>query len=180
MIEVRGSTQLSFLFPANWQTAYCYYQEIEKIVLFLPHIRLLGANGGSVFRLAYETTELGAYHIRIICDVEAIFDRENRLLAFLPAEYPPVIPDEAGFRSATTRGYYQSQSYFFAEGQYTRIEYHLKLQADLPTPRALRPLPTAVLNKISHNITHWRIQQIARGFIENSIAAFQQEHNPMQ
>jgi hypothetical protein len=61
-----------------------------------------------------------------------------------------------------------------SEGEQTRIEYELDLQAELPTPLALRVVPGGVLNRISYNITNWRIDEIAGGFIENSIAHFPQ------
>ncbi len=174
MIRVLGSTTLSFMFPAERETAYRYYLEMSRVAQFLPHIHLISANGNNTFRLAYETTEVGAYHIRILCDVQAVTDSNHEVLTFEPVQHPPNIQPKSGFNSALTRGFYHSKSRFFAEGDQTRIEYHLDIQADLPTPHALKIVPAAVLNKISQNITNWRIKEIADGFIENSIAAFPQ------
>ncbi|MCA9978016.1 MAG: hypothetical protein R3E31_13440 [Chloroflexota bacterium] len=179
MIQVGGTTKLSFMFPANRDIAYAYYLDMERVVRSLSHIEFISAGPNGSYRLAYNTIELGAYHIRIICDVQAEIDETGQLLRFLPVEQAPQISPKSGFNSATTRGYYYSASRFFDEGEQTRIEYQLDLKAELPTPIALRVVPEKVLNKISYNITTWRIKEIAGGFIEDSIARFpqwQQEH----
>lgn len=174
MITVLGSTKLSFMFPTDRETAYQYYLDMGRVVQFLPHISMVSANGSHFYRLAYETVELGAYHIRILCDVEAVHDASYELLRFQPVELSPDVPAKAGFNSAVTRGFYRSESYFVSEGEQTRIEYSLQLHADLPTPIALKVVPGSVLNKIAQNITNWRIKEIAGGFIEGSIAYFPQ------
>ena len=174
MIKVLGSTTLSFMFPADQEIAYQYYLDMGRIVQFLPHISLISASDSNFFRLAYETVELGAYHIRILCDVEIIRDTDSKLLQFQPVELPPEVPTKSGFNSASGRGYYRSESYFMPEGEQTRIEYHLQLNANLPTPLALKVVPTSVLNKIARNITNGRIKEIAGGFIEGSVAYFPQ------
>lgn len=174
MIEVVGTTQLSFMFPADRITAYAYYLDMGRVVRSLPHIQFISAGLENSYRLAYDTIELGAYHIRIICDVQAETDDTAQVLRFLPVEHDPQITDKASFNSATARGYYYSASHFFDEGEQTRIEYQLDLKAALPTPLALRVVPGKVLNKISYNITNWRIKEIAGGFIEDSITRFPQ------
>lgn len=174
MIDVVGSAKLSFMFPAPRETAYQYYQDMGRVVQHLPHIHLISILDDETFRLMYDTVELGAYRIRILCDVQAELDETRQLLRFNPVAKSPHIEMKAGFKSATARGYYASNSYFVSEGEQTRIEYELDLQAELPTPLALRVVPGGVLNRISYNITNWRIDEIAGGFIENSIAHFPQ------
>jgi len=174
MIKVLGSTTLSFMFPADQETAYQYYLDMGRIVQFLPHISMVSANDRNFFRLAYETVELGVYHIRILCDVEAIRDADGDLLQFQPVELSPDVPAKSGFNSSSGRGYYRSESYFIPEGEQTRIEYHLQLSADLPTPLALKVVPISALNKIAQNITNGRIKEIAGGFIKGSVAYFPQ------
>ncbi len=179
MIQVVGTTQLSFMFPASRPTAYAYYLDMQRIAQSLPHIQFISANADHSYRLAYNTIELGAYHIRIICDVQAEVDTTWQLLRFLPIEQNPPVATQSGFNSATARGYYYSVSRFFDEGSQTRVEYQLDLKADLPTPLALRVVPEKVLNKISYSITNWRIKEIAGGFIEDSIARFPQWQQEM-
>lgn len=172
MIDVVGSTHLSFMFPAPPETAYRYYQDIERVVEHLPHIHLARVLGNDTFRLMYDTVELGAYRIRILCDVRAELDDSYGLLRFAPVEKSPAVVPKAGLNSVTARGYYASNSYFTSEGDQTRIEYELDLRAELPPPLALRLVPAGILNRISANITNWRIKEIAGGFIESSIAHF--------
>ena len=173
MIQVVGSTNLSFMFPADRKTAYAYYQDLGRVVNHLPHISLkhVGPDEGQ-FRVMYETVEMGAYHIRILCDVQADLDETCQVLRFVSVENPPPVAAKSGLNSATARGYYDSDSLFFDEGDQTRIEYSLRLSTDLPTPIALRLVPDKVMNKIADNITYWRIKEIASVFIEKSVAAF--------
>ena len=49
----------------------------------------------------------------------------------------------------------------------------LELKAALPKPLGLSLVPDAVMNQITHSIADWRIHEIAGGFIDRSIAAYQ-------
>jgi hypothetical protein len=125
------------------------------------------------FRVLYNTLELGAYHIRIFCDLQAIPDKEQRVLRLETLRGIPPVKSEAGLTSSTTQGYYSSESVFEQDGDnQTKIEYSLQLQAKLPTPIGLLMVPSRVVNYIAENIMDMRIHEIAEGFIERSIEAF--------
>ena len=171
MIEVLGSARRSFIFPASLPLAYAYYGDVGRVLNYLPHICLVRAYGPDRFRLSYNTTELGAYHIHILADVQTILAEGRRIRIHPLAGIPPV-QSEAGLNSATAQGYFESESIFYEAGDQTRIEYSLKLQAELPSPLGLRFLPGIVIDSIAQSITRMRIREIAEGFIERSVSAF--------
>jgi hypothetical protein len=172
MIRVAGSTRRSFAFPAELPIAFAFYSDLSRVLNYLPHIFLVQAYDYDQFRMLYSTTELGMYHIRIFCDLQAQLDEEERVLLIKPLDASPPVRAKAGFKSATAQGYYYSESVFHATGDETVIDYRLQLRAALPTPLGLRFMPGAVINRIAHNITRWRIREIVDGFIERSIDAF--------
>lgn len=185
MIEVAGSTHRSFTFPAELPIAFAYYGDLGRVLNYLPHIFLVQAFKYDQFRMLYRSTELGMYHIRIFCDLQAQLDEKERVLRMRPLNIPSSVQASAGVKSATTHGAFSSTSTFHAAGHETLIEYSLELRADLPTPLGLRFVPGSVVNRIAHNITRWRIREIAEGFIERSIDAFpywtaemKQKHSP--
>jgi hypothetical protein len=55
-------------------------------------------------------------------------------------------------------------------GNQTRIDYKLRLQADLPRPLNMRLMPGRAINSIAKTITNRRIQEIASHFISSSIS----------
>jgi hypothetical protein len=172
MIEVAGSYRRSFRFPAELPMAFTYYGDVGRILPYLPHIFLVQAYRYDRFRMLYSTVELGMYHIRIFCDLEAQMDEKERSLTIRPfTGYSPV-KASAGVKSATAQGYYSSKSVFHPDGDGTLIDFRLDLQANLPTAVGLRFMPGSVVNRIAHNITRERIREIAEGFIERSIDAF--------
>jgi hypothetical protein len=122
--------------------------------------------------MLYSTIELGVYHIRIFCDLQARLDEKGRTLSIIPLNGVPPAKTEKGVKSATTQGFFSSQSVFYADGGETAVEYGLELRAELPTPGGLRFMPRSVVNHIAHSITQSRISEIAEGFIERSIDAF--------
>lgn len=175
MIKIAGSTKRSFVFPAELPIAYAYYSDLGRILTYLPHISLMRAYAYDQFRVLYNTLEIGAYHIRIFCDLQVILldDAHERVLQIKPLTggRPPIKP-ETGFYSTTALGQFSSESVFTADGDQTGIEYNLHLQAKLPTPLGLRLVPGKVVNGIAENIMNKRIHEIAEGFIERSIEAF--------
>ena len=172
MIQVIGSTNLTFTFPAERSVAYEYYRNIPRLVSYLPHIQLVQTDGENHYRMLYNTIELNIYHIRIYCDVRVEFSLHEALLRIVPVERFPRVKPKSSLNSATTQGIYHSESRFYDEGTQTRIEYTLHLEADLPTPAGLRLVPNGVVGMITDNITKRRIKEIAGGFITNSITAF--------
>ena len=174
MIRIAGAAQRSFTFPADLLTTRTYFRDFKRILGTLPHIRLLWAYGPDRFRLLYGATELGMYRVRILCDVQATFDEaKNQLTVTSLSGIPPVAP-RASVHSLAAQGYYASASTFHPAGDCTRIEYKLQLRAHLPKPLGLKLVPDAIVEQIARNITQWRIQEIADGFIERSMAEFRQ------
>jgi hypothetical protein len=172
MIKVSGSVRRTFTVPAELPVAFAYYADLGRILNYLPHIFLVRAYQYDQFRLLYSTVELGVYHIRIFCDLQARLDEKERALYVTSLEIEPPVKSAAGMRESTAQGMFSSKSVFHASGASTRIDYSLNLQADLPTPLGLRLMPSYVVNRIADNITRWRIREIADGFIERSIDAY--------
>ena len=172
MIKVSGSVRRSFTIPAELPVAFAYYSDLGRILNYLPHILLVRAYQYDQFRMLYSTVELGAYRIRIFCDLQARLDEKERALNVTSLEIEPPVKSAAGIRDTTAQGAFSSKSLFFAEGDATRIEYSLDLRANLPTPLGLRLMPSYFVNRIADNITRWRIREIADGFIDRSIDAY--------
>jgi hypothetical protein len=172
MIQVSGSTHRSFVFPAELATAFAYFSGLDRILTYLPHICVVRAYRFNQFRMLYSTTELGVYHIRIFCDLQARLDEKERTLSIIPLNGVPPAKTEKGIKSATTQGVFSSRSVFHPAGNETTVEYSLELQAELPTPGGLRFMPRSVVNHVAHSITQSRISEIAEGFIERSSDAF--------
>jgi hypothetical protein len=172
MIKVAGSIRRSFTFPAELPLAFAYYGDLGRLLTYLPHIFLVQAYGVDRFRMLYRTTELGIYHIRIFCDLQAQLDEKEQALIVRPLEVAPPVEPTARLKSSTAQGFYSSKSVFHPGDGVTKIDYSLNLRAELPTPHGLRMMPHLVVNRIAHNITRWRMREIADGFIERSIDAF--------
>jgi len=172
MIQVSGYETRSFIIPAELPMAFAYYSDLGRILTYLPHISLVRAYSHDQFRVLYSTMELGIYHIRIFCDLQACIDERERSLILQPMTDVPQVHPSAGAKSATTQGYYRSKSVFRDTGSATSIEYSLELEAALPTPLGLRLAPGHVVNRVAHDITLRRTREIADGFVERSIDAF--------
>jgi hypothetical protein len=172
MIKISGSVHRSFTFPADLETAFNYYCDMNRTLNFLPHITILQRYADGQYRMLFSTTELGIYRVRVVCDMQAIEDRKNWVLRIVPFDQVRSIQSEAGMYSLTGQGYYTSKSTFKSISDQTEIEYALDLDAQLPLPLGLRFMPGSVVNSIARNITRWRIHETAEGFIERSMRAF--------
>lgn len=171
MIQVSGSARRAFEFPGELPLAYAYYADVGRLLSYLPHICLVRAYAPDRFRLLYNSTELGLYQIRVFADVQTTLE-EGWVVRVRPLEGIPPVKARASIHSATTQGYFSSQSVFHDEGDQTRIEYSLQLQGQLPTPQGLRFMPGVVVGRIAKSITQMRIHEIADGFVERSCDAF--------
>jgi hypothetical protein len=171
MIKIAGSSSRSFVFPAELPLAYAYYADVGRLLTYLPHISLVRAYASDRFRLLYTSTELGAYHIRIFADVQTTMEA-GWVVRVHPLPGLAPVDSQAGVNSSTTQGFFTSHSVFKDEGAQTRIEYTLRLQAQLPAPVGLRLMPGSMVNRIARGITKARIREIVEGFIERSASAF--------
>ncbi len=171
MIRLAGSTRRSFIFPADLPTTWAFYGDLARLTDYLPHIHLVKTFGPQQFRLMYHTIELGVYRVRIYCDMQARLETKTHTLRVVPLDEHPPIAASATVNSLTAQGLYTSRSVFRAEGRQTRVDYSLELKATLPKPLGLNFMPDGVLERIARNITRWRIQEIADGFVNRSIEA---------
>jgi hypothetical protein len=172
MIHISGSVCRSFAFPAPLPLAFAYFSDLGRILTYLPHIFVVRAYRYDQFRMLYSTTELGVYHIRIFCDLQARLEKAERTLTIRPMEGCTPAKPAAGVKSATASGLFSSQSAFRPDGDGTAVTYSLRLEAKLPKPTGLRLMPDSVVNRIAQNITRWRIREVAEGFIGRSIDAY--------
>jgi hypothetical protein len=173
MVTISGSVQRTYLFPAPLASAFDYFADMSRTLHFLPHISVMQFYGANQFRMQYATTELGIYRVRIICDLETELDYESQRLHIFPLAGAQPISSEAGMYSLTGQGYYASESIFHPHGDQTLLDFRMRLHARLPRPLALRFMPGTVLDAIARNIAQRRIQEIAEGFVERSIRAYQ-------
>ena len=174
MINLTGSIKRAFVFPAVAQTALTYYSDIIRVAEFLPHITLVHTYSQNQIRMLYETVELGAYTIQIYSDLECHVDWGKLLLQVYPVNIESAAPiqTEASVRQATGSGLFAIDTQFFDLGSQTRIEYTIRLKADLERPFGMRLMPKRVVKRIAQIITDERIREIADGFIQQSMAAF--------
>ncbi|MCA9940114.1 MAG: SRPBCC family protein [Anaerolineales bacterium] len=173
MMKIAGSNSRTFTFPADIQTAINFYRDLTRLVDFLPHINMHEPLGDEKFRMIYSATEMGAYEITIVCDVQMVVSEDEGVIRVVPVDGFTPVKAKASFNSSQVQGYYASESVFVPDGaRRTIIEYTFELLANLPRPKGLRFMPAVMVEGIAQNITQWRLREIVDGFIERSIAAF--------
>lgn len=173
MIKINGSSHQRFSFPDEVASATRYYRDFDRILGHLPHISLVQKFGPGQYRALYHTTELGVYRVKIYCDLQVQYDAATQTLRVVPLTGLPPIKQAVSVQALVAQGYFTSRSVFMARGEETEIDYQLELTAALPKPLGLSLVPDAVMNQIAHSITDWRIHEIATGFIERSVRAYQ-------
>ncbi|WP_420645395.1 hypothetical protein [Candidatus Leptofilum sp.] len=174
MINIIGSIKRAFVFPAVPKVALMYYSDISRVAEFLPHITLVHAYTANQIRMLYETVELGAYTIQIYSDLESSVDWQEMVLNVYPVkiEAAPPVQAETTMRKATGSGLFAIETHFFDLGTQTRVEYTIRLKADLERPLGMRLMPKRVVKRIAQSITDERVKEIADGFIKSSVEAF--------
>lgn len=172
MIKIAAKARFSFMFPADRKTTFDFYSDMNRMANYLQHIELVNTLPEYQYRLYYNTVELGTYHIHVYCDVRLDANLNNHAMHIVPVENLPPIETEVTINATTTRGFYSSEAFFHEEGDETRVEYTLSLQAKPPRPKGMRFMPSKMVDKIANNITNHRMREIAENFIESSIADF--------
>lgn len=172
MIKIAAKARFSFMFPADRETAFEFYSDMTRMADYLKHIELVDNLSDSQHRLYYNTVELGTYHIHVYCDVRMALNRDEHTMLIVPVENLPPIETEVTINATTTRGFYSSETLFHEEGDETRVEYTLALEAKPPRPKGMRFMPSRMVDTIANNITNHRMREIAENFIESSIADF--------
>ncbi len=174
MINITGSIKRAFVFPATPKIALTYYGDLSRVTAFLPHISLVHTYAPDQIRILYETLELGAYTIQIYSDLESSVDWDKMLLHVYPVKIETAAPiqPETSMRHSTGSGLFAIDTQFFDLGSQTRIEYAIRLKAELAQPLGMRLMPKRIVKRIAQSITDERIREIADGFIKQSIEAF--------
>jgi hypothetical protein len=170
VIAIAGSARRAYLFPAPLEPAFRFNADVDRMLRLLPHIVVLAAPRESERRLCYQATEGGLYRVRIYCTVTVQVDERAREIHIRPLDDPA--REEAGFRSMSGAGRYESLTRFRTHGDGTRIEYGLKLSARLPTPGSLQLLPDGLVQARAKRRFRTRLEEILEGFARQSIAAY--------
>jgi hypothetical protein len=173
MIAITGTARRSFIFPAALPTACAFFSNYRRLLGYLPHVEPVNLYAPHQARMLYHTIELGVYRVRIYCDLEACLDEKRHILRVVPLAGRPPVQSHVTLNSLTAYGTFASETTFRAARHHTRVEYHLTLNAQLPKPLGLALIPDTVLKRIAHEITVWRIHEIADGFIERAIREFE-------
>ncbi|MCL4267823.1 MAG: hypothetical protein KJ069_31945 [Anaerolineae bacterium] len=173
MITISGRVQLTFTLPTAVTTAFHFYQDIHRILPYLPRIALVQAYGAQHVRVCYLSRELNAYDVAIYCDVHAEADPTSYTIRLTPREAGTPVKAKSSFNRTEAYGRYTSTSIFYPDGdrtggERTRLEYSLELAAELPKPWATKLVPDSIMDAIANSITNHRIHEIASGFITKS------------
>jgi hypothetical protein len=182
MISLNGSIQRKFFFPADLLTTLIYFSDLSRAVFLLPHISLDEPYTNNKVRIRYQTVELGAYTINIFCDLALEVDVDQSTIKVFPLRGYEEVQSVATLNATTGYGYYSSTAKLFPQEGGTGIDYQLKFESNLPRPRGLRMMPKRVVDRIAHSISIGRVEEIADGFMQNALEAFdewvvKQDHN---
>jgi hypothetical protein len=172
MISMAGTAERSFLFPAALPEAYAFLGDVRRSFAFLPYISIAAGYSESEFRLHYRALEAGFYWVDIFCDVQVIRQDDPCVLSIcsLPGKMP--VKSAARWNSMTCQGVYESESLFQQAGAQTRVDFAIRLAADLPLPATLRLVPPALVSTTTHSILQMRIDEIIGKYIDRAIRAY--------
>ncbi|GIK57356.1 MAG: hypothetical protein BroJett015_30190 [Chloroflexota bacterium] len=174
MMQISGSIQRAFIFPAEVQETLTFFSELIQVAQFMPHISLVHTYAPNQIRVMYETVELGSYTIRIFTDLEGNIDRHAHTISVYPVRLETAVPikPEATLRETVGHGLFAIQAQLYDLGGQTRLEANLRLQAELEQPRGMNLMPKRVINRIAQGITDHRMREMADGFIRAALAAY--------
>ena len=174
MIQISGSITRTFILPSPPEPALLFFNDITRVIDFIPHITLIHTYSDDHIRTMYESQELGSYTIRIYSDLAIERKWDEATLEVYSAEIPTAVPIEptATMRDTTGSGLFAIHVQLFDLDDQTRIEFTTRLQAKLMRPKGMRLMPKRVINRIAQGITENRTREIADGFIKNTIENF--------
>jgi hypothetical protein len=174
MIQISGSIQRTFIFPAEVQETLTFFSELVQVAQFMPHISLVHMYAPHQIRVMYETVELGSYTIRIFTDLEGKIDRKAHTISVQPIKLDTAVPihPQATLRETIGQGLFAIQAQLYDLDDRTRIEANLRLQAELEQPRGMNLMPKRVVNRIAQGITDHRMREMADGFIRTALATY--------
>ena len=174
MINITGSITRTFILPSEPAPVLIFFDDIARVLEFVPHITLVHTYSPNQLRTLYESEELGTYKIRIYSDLQIERNWDEYILDIYSAKIETAVPiePEANMRETTGYGLFSIQVKLFDLGDQTRIEFTNKLHAELIRPKGMRLMPKRVVNRIAKGIAESRNREIADGFIENAIANY--------
>jgi hypothetical protein len=172
MITLNGSIQRKFYFPADPVTALIYFSELSRVTFLLPHINVIETYASDRVRIRYQTVELGAYTINIICDLVCTVDVEEMTIDISPLTGCAEVESEATLNATTAYGHYASKARLYPEDGGTGIDYDFQFKSNLQRPRGLRMVPKRIVDRIAQSISLGRVEEIVEGFMENANEAF--------
>jgi hypothetical protein len=172
MITLNGSIQRKFYFPADPITSLIYFSELSRVTFLLPHINVIETYADDKVRIRYQTVELGAYTINIICDLVCTVDVEKMTIDIGPLSGCEEVESEATLNATTAYGYYASSARLYPEDGGTGIDYDFQFKSILQRPRGLRMVPKRIVDRIAQSISLGRVEEIVEGFMENASEAF--------
>lgn len=176
MLTLNGKIQRKFYFPADPSISLIYFSELSRVTFLLPHINVIETYSHDKVRIRYQTVELGAYTINIICDLLSTIDVEKMVIDIGPLSGCKEVKSESTLNATLGYGYYVSHAKFFAEDGGTGIEYDFHFKSDLQRPRGLRMMPKRVVDRIAQSISMGRVEEIVEGFMQNALDAFDEWH----
>lgn len=172
MITLNGAIQRKFFFPSDPLTAMIYFSDLSRVVYFLPHISVVETYASDKVRIRYQTVELGAYTINIICDLELKVDADHFVIQIDPLDGCAPVEADATLNATIGYGYYTSTARLTPEDGGTAIDYQFRFQSKLPRPRGLRMMPKRIIDRIAQSISLGRVEEIAEGFMSSATEAF--------
>jgi hypothetical protein len=172
MITLNGTVQRTFSFPADPLTTLIYFSDLSRVVHLLPHISVIETYTNEQVRIRFQTVELGAYTINIYCDLELQSNLDNYTITIRPLAGCQEVEADATLNATTGYGYYTSTARLAPASDGTTIFYQFQFQSKLTRPRGLRMVPKRVVDRIAQSISSGRVQEIADGFMESALEAF--------
>ncbi|WP_374686286.1 DUF1997 domain-containing protein [Promineifilum sp.] len=172
MITLNGTVQRTFSFPADPLTTLVYFSDLSRVARLLPHISVVETYSAEKVRIRFQTVELGAYTINIYCDLELQTNPDSYTIIIRPLAGCEEVEANATLNATTGYGYYSSTARLAPAEDGTTIFYQFQFQSKLTRPRGLRMVPKRVVDRIAQSISSGRVQEIADGFMESALEAF--------
>ena len=172
MIAIAGAAERSYVFPAGLAQAFDYHRDVDRLIGFLPHIRVAQKHADDRFRLVYSAIDAGICRVKIVCDVRVAIDAARHAIAIEPLRPVDPVGSDAGLNRMTGPGEYESEIAFHPSGERTRIDCRMSMRARLPVALSLRLIPTARLDAGADRIFRRRLEEILSHFIEASIRGY--------
>lgn len=172
MITLDGTIERSFFFPSDPQSTLRYFGDLGRVIHFLPHISVVESFNSDSIRIQFQTVELGAYTIKVFCDLTCEIAPETMSIRVLP--YRGIAPPKSEATLNTTCGYgiFTSDAVLFAEKDGTGIDFRFRFQAMLPRPRGLRMMPKRVVDRIAVSVSQGRLEEMVEGFMVTALETF--------